>query len=57
MTLSLYKHIHSDMIVIKKIGDDLRLLDKLIIQPNAVNGELSEDDIHLFPPLRNLTLV
>ncbi|EOC9531661.1 glutaredoxin, partial [Salmonella enterica] len=26
-------------------------------QPNAVNGELSEDDIHLFPLLRNLTLV
>ncbi|EGP1539294.1 multidrug efflux MFS transporter MdtH [Salmonella enterica] len=43
--------------LIKKIGDDLRLLDKLIVQPNAVNGELSEDDIHLFPLLRNLTLV
>ncbi|EHC48938.1 Glutaredoxin 2, partial [Salmonella enterica subsp. enterica serovar Give str. S5-487] len=24
---------------------------------DAVNGELSEDDIHLFPLLRNLTLV
>lgn len=43
--------------LIKNITDDLRLLDKLIQQPNAVNGELSEDDIHLFPPLRNLTLV
>lgn len=43
--------------LIKKIGDDLRSLDKLIVQPNAVNGELSEDDIHLFPLLRNLTLV
>jgi glutaredoxin 2 len=41
----------------KKIGDDLRKLDKLIVQPNAVNGELSDDDIHLFPLLRNLTLV
>ena len=43
--------------LIKNISDDLRTLDKLIVQPNAVNGELSEDDIHLFPLLRNLTLV
>ncbi|HCB2602326.1 TPA: glutaredoxin 2 [Citrobacter koseri] len=43
--------------LIKNISDDLRALDKLIVQPNAVNGELSEDDIHLFPLLRNLTLV
>ncbi|MGE1561286.1 glutaredoxin 2 [Pantoea septica] len=43
--------------LIKKIGDDLRQLDKLIVKPNAVNGELSEDDIHLFPLLRSLTLV
>ena len=41
----------------KKISDDLRKLDKLIVQSNAVNGELSDDDIHLFPLLRNLTLV
>lgn len=43
--------------LIKNISDDLRALDKLIVQPNAVNGELSEDDIRLFPLLRNLTLV
>lgn len=43
--------------LIKNISDDLRSLDKLIQKPNAVNGELSEDDIHLFPLLRNLTLV
>ncbi len=43
--------------LIKNISDDLRALDKLIVKPNAVNGELSEDDIHLFPILRNLTLV
>lgn len=43
--------------LIKNISDDLRSLDKLIQQPNVVNGELSEDDIHLFPILRNLTLV
>ncbi len=43
--------------LIKKISNELRDLDKLIVQPNAVNGELSEDDIHLFPLLRNLTIV
>lgn len=43
--------------LIKKISDDLRALDMLIVQPNAVNGELSDDDIHLFPLLRNLTIV
>lgn len=43
--------------LVKNISDDLRALDKSIVQPNAVNGELSEDDIHLFPLLRNLTLV
>ncbi|RPD98152.1 glutaredoxin 2 [Candidatus Pantoea deserta] len=42
---------------IKNVSDDLRQLDKLIVKPNAVNGELSEDDIHLFPLLRSLTLV
>ncbi|MGV3346303.1 glutaredoxin 2 [Enterobacteriaceae bacterium LUAb1] len=43
--------------LIKNISDDLRHLEKLIKQPNAVNGELSEDDINLFPLLRLLTLV
>ncbi len=43
--------------LIKNISSDLRALDKLIEQPNAVNGELSDDDIHLFPLLRSLTLV
>ncbi|WP_194205730.1 glutaredoxin 2 [Superficieibacter sp. 1612_C1] len=43
--------------LIKNISDDLRILDKHIVKPNAVNGELSEDDIHLFPLLRNLTIV
>lgn len=43
--------------LIKNVSDDLRKLDKLIAQPNAVNGELSEDDFNLFPLLRSLTLV
>lgn len=50
-------HLSHSTGLIKKISDDLRKLDKLIVQPNAVNGELSDDDIHLFPLLRNLTLV
>lgn len=51
------EHLAHSAGLIKNINDDLRDLDKLIKQPNAVNGELSEDDIHLFPLLRNLTLV
>lgn len=43
--------------LIKKVTADLRHLDTMIIKSNAVNGELSEDDIDLFPLLRNLTLV
>ncbi|MDE8555415.1 glutaredoxin 2 [Pantoea vagans] len=43
--------------LIKNVSEDLRKLDKLIVQPNAVNGELSEDDFNLFPLLRSLTLV
>ncbi|WP_276643093.1 glutaredoxin 2 [Siccibacter turicensis] len=54
---SFEEHMAHSAGLIKNISDDLRNLDKLIQQPNAVNGELSEDDIHLFPLLRNLTLV
>ena len=54
---SFTEHLAHSPGLIKKISDDLRKLDKLIVQPNAVNGELSEDDINLFPLLRNLTLV
>ena len=51
------EHLSHSAGLIKNISDDLLRLDKLIVQPNAVNGELSEDDIHLCPLLRNLTLV
>lgn len=51
------EHLAHSAGLVKNINDDLRALDKLIVKPNAVNGELSEDDIHLFPLLRNLTLV
>lgn len=42
---------------IKNVNYDLRRMDKLIIKTNAVNGELSLDDIHLFPDLRSLSLI
>jgi glutaredoxin 2 len=32
-------------------------LEQLIVNESAVNGTLSEDDIHLFPTLRSLTIV
>jgi glutaredoxin 2 len=54
---SFEEHLAHSAGLVKNISDDLRTLDKLIVKPNAVNGELSDDDIHLFPLLRNLTLV
>ncbi|NDJ58164.1 glutaredoxin 2 [Enterobacteriaceae bacterium 4M9] len=54
---SFAEHLAHSSGLIKNISSDLRALDKLIQQPNAVNGELSDDDIHLFPLLRSLTLV
>ncbi|KAA9001662.1 glutaredoxin 2 [Affinibrenneria salicis] len=43
--------------LIRKLNSELSGLDALIAQPGACNGELSTDDIHLFPLLRSLTLV
>lgn len=54
---SFAEHMDHSAGLIKKISAALRELDKLIVQPNAVNGELSSDDIELFPLLRNLTIV
>ncbi|WP_241571825.1 glutaredoxin 2 [Rosenbergiella nectarea] len=43
--------------LVEKINHDLTRLVDIIQSPHAVNGTLSYDDIHLFPLLRNLTLV
>ncbi|MEG3135977.1 glutaredoxin 2 [Rouxiella sp. T17] len=51
------EHLQHSPGLVKKLNQDLRDLDKLIKEPNAVNGELSEDDIHLFPVLRSLSIV
>lgn len=40
-----------------KINKDLLALELLIKSPKACNGELSEDDIQLFPILRGLSIV
>ncbi len=54
---SFAKHLQHSEGLVKKISQDLRALDKLIVEPNAVNGELSEDDINLWPLLRSLSIV
>ncbi|MBT0721152.1 glutaredoxin 2 [Tatumella sp. TA1] len=43
--------------LVLKVNQDLERLAEIISSPHAVNGTLSYDDIHLFPLLRNLTLV
>lgn len=42
---------------VAKINKDLLVLEPLIKASNACNGELSQDDIELFPILRGLSLV
>lgn len=42
---------------ISQINADLAKLDAIIQSPEAVNGQLSEDDIHLFSTLRSLSIV
>ena len=39
------------------LNQDLLALGELIRSPDAVNGDLSEDDIHLFATLRALSIV
>lgn len=43
--------------LIAQLEEDLTTLAPLIQSPEAVNGTLSEDDIHLFPVLRSLSIV
>jgi glutaredoxin 2 len=42
---------------IAEVNRHLLALEPLIQSPNAVNGELSEDDIHLFATLRSMSIV
>ncbi|SUB81765.1 Glutaredoxin-2 [Pragia fontium] len=43
--------------LIKQLEQDLAKLDKLIQSAESCNGELSVDDIHLFPVLRGISIV
>ncbi|MDR0806754.1 MAG: glutaredoxin 2 [Enterobacteriaceae bacterium] len=43
--------------LIKQLEQDLLKLDSLIQSPEACNGKLSTDDIHLFPALRGISIV
>lgn len=50
-------HLANSADLITQLEHDLQSLAELIVAPNAVNGKLSEDDIHLFPLLRSLSIV
>ncbi len=54
---SFEEHLSHTPGLVKKVSQQLRELDPLIQQANACNGELSDDDIHLFARLRSLTIV
>jgi glutaredoxin 2 len=50
-------HITASPGYIDAINRELLVLEPLIKSPDAVNGELSSDDIHLFATLRSMSIV
>lgn len=50
-------HLANSADLIDQLEADLQRLSPLIVSAEAVNGELSDDDIHLFPTLRSLSIV
>lgn len=50
-------HLANSAALIEQMNQDLLRLDELIVSDSACNGELSTDDIHLFPILRGLSIV
>ncbi|WP_337264965.1 MULTISPECIES: glutaredoxin 2 [unclassified Serratia (in: enterobacteria)] len=50
-------HLADSADLIAQLENDLANLATLIQSPEAVNGSLSTDDIHLFPLLRSLSIV
>jgi glutaredoxin 2 len=50
-------HLAASPHYIATLNDHLRALEPLVLSPKAMNGELSEDDIHLFASLRSLSIV
>ncbi|MNV73363.1 Glutaredoxin-2 [compost metagenome] len=51
------EHLADSADLIAQLEDDLQTLSGLVVSADAVNGTLSEDDIHLFPLLRSLSIV
>ncbi|WP_407309109.1 glutaredoxin 2 [Pseudomonas sp. nanlin1] len=49
-------HLAASPDYIESLNRQLLALEPLIQSPNAVNGELSEDDIHLFATLRSMSI-
>ncbi|MEA9392564.1 glutaredoxin 2 [Acerihabitans sp. TG2] len=54
---SFEQHLAHSPTLINQVNQQFRELEPLIEQTHACNGELSDDDIHLFSRLRTLTLV
>lgn len=51
------EHLDASADYIANLNRHLLALEPLIQAPDAVNGELSEDDIHLFATLRSMSIV
>ncbi|CAI0736864.1 glutaredoxin 2 [Serratia ficaria] len=51
------QHLANSADLIAELERDLQRLSPRVVSAEAVNGELSEDDIHLFPLLRSLSIV
>lgn len=54
---SFKEHMAASPDYVATLNRHLLALDPLTKSPEAVNGELSEDDIHLFATLRSLSIV
>jgi glutaredoxin 2 len=54
---SFEEHMAASPEYIAKLNDHLLMLEPLIQSADAVNGELSDDDIHLFASLRSMSIV
>lgn len=54
---SFQDHMQASPVYIAEVNRHLLALDPLIKSPEAVNGELSADDIHLFATLRSMSIV
>jgi glutaredoxin 2 len=54
---SFQEHMAASPAYIAEVNRYLLTLEPLIKSPDAVNGELSEDDIHLFATLRSMSIV